>query len=187
MRELTRREFVAGVAAAALAARVKANPLGLPIGSQTYPHRQMISDGDFAGLLKDMPKLGLWLGGGFNYTFGTYGAFAALAGSHDIQFWAFAMLTMEKLLQIPLVPFVRAGITGDVFVYSNNANVTGGALGFRFGGGIHYYIIKQVGLGMETNFTVGPGFYPAPIACNAGSCVGFYGNWDFMFGARFAF
>ena len=61
MRELTRREFVAGVAAAALAARidVNANPLGLPIGSQTYPHRQMISDGDFAGLLKILKEIGV--------------------------------------------------------------------------------------------------------------------------------
>jgi sugar phosphate isomerase/epimerase len=56
---LTRREFVTGVMAAALAARVKANPLGLPIGSQTYPHRQLIKDGDFAGLLKTLKEIGV--------------------------------------------------------------------------------------------------------------------------------
>jgi sugar phosphate isomerase/epimerase len=33
--------------------------LGLPIGSQTYPHRQRIKDGDFAGLCKDMAALGV--------------------------------------------------------------------------------------------------------------------------------
>jgi sugar phosphate isomerase/epimerase len=38
---------------------VHANPLGLPIGSQTYPHRQRIKDGDFAGLCKDMAALGI--------------------------------------------------------------------------------------------------------------------------------
>ena len=59
MPELTRREFVAGVAAAALVARVRASPLGLPIGSQTYPHRQMISGGDFAGLLKILKEIGV--------------------------------------------------------------------------------------------------------------------------------
>ena len=62
MRELTRREFVATVAAAGAVARltrVTANPLGLPIGSQTYPHRQMISDGDFAGLLKILKDIGV--------------------------------------------------------------------------------------------------------------------------------
>jgi sugar phosphate isomerase/epimerase len=37
----------------------EANPLGLPIGSQTYPHRQRIQDGDFAGLCADMKQLGV--------------------------------------------------------------------------------------------------------------------------------
>jgi sugar phosphate isomerase/epimerase len=36
-----------------------ANPLGLPIGSQTYPHRQRIKQGDFAGLCADMAALGV--------------------------------------------------------------------------------------------------------------------------------
>ena len=34
-------------------------PLGLPIGSQTYPHRQRIKNGDFAGLCKDMAAIGI--------------------------------------------------------------------------------------------------------------------------------
>jgi sugar phosphate isomerase/epimerase len=34
-------------------------PLGIPIGSQTYPHRQRIKDGDFAGLCKDMAAIGV--------------------------------------------------------------------------------------------------------------------------------
>ena len=59
MREMTRREFVAGVMAAGLAARVNASPLGLPIGSQTYPHRQLIAAGDFAGLLKTLKEIGV--------------------------------------------------------------------------------------------------------------------------------
>lgn len=59
MRAMSRREFVAGVLAASLAARLKASPLGLPIGSQTYPHRQMIRDGDFAGLLKTLKEIGV--------------------------------------------------------------------------------------------------------------------------------
>ena len=36
-----------------------ANAMGLPIGSQTYPHRQRIKDGDFAGLCRDMSNLGV--------------------------------------------------------------------------------------------------------------------------------
>lgn len=38
---------------------LSANPLGMPIGSQTYPHRQRIKDGDFAGLCRDMAQLGI--------------------------------------------------------------------------------------------------------------------------------
>ncbi len=67
MTALTRREFfqktaAGGAVAGFLAAggvRLRANPLGLPIGSQTYPHRARIQSGDFAGLLKDMKAIGI--------------------------------------------------------------------------------------------------------------------------------
>jgi sugar phosphate isomerase/epimerase len=57
---ISRRAFVgaAGVLPS-LALRLRANPLGMPIGSQTYPHRQRIKDGDFAGLCKDLASLGI--------------------------------------------------------------------------------------------------------------------------------
>lgn len=42
-----------------LVRELRANPLGLPIGSQTYPHRQRIKDGDFAGLCRDLAALGV--------------------------------------------------------------------------------------------------------------------------------
>ncbi len=67
MTALTRREFfqrtaaggaVAGLLAAA-GVRLHANPLGLPIGSQTYPHRARIQSGDLAGLLKEMKAIGI--------------------------------------------------------------------------------------------------------------------------------
>ena len=67
MAAMTRREFVkksgtdlalAGMLAAG-ATRLAAAPLGLPIGSQTYPHRLMIRDGNFAGLLKALSDLGV--------------------------------------------------------------------------------------------------------------------------------
>src|SRR5215207_7351292 len=69
MDAMTRREFfrktvtdsaVAGLLVAAAGTRAGASPpLGLPIGSQTYPHRERIVKGDFAGLLKDMKALGI--------------------------------------------------------------------------------------------------------------------------------
>jgi sugar phosphate isomerase/epimerase len=65
MARMSRREFfgktgeaaVAGVLAAR-ATRLRANPLGLPIGSQTYPHRAMLKQ-DFPGLLKQLADLGV--------------------------------------------------------------------------------------------------------------------------------
>ena len=38
---------------------LNANPLGLPIGSQTWPHRAMIKDGNLAGLAATMSGLGV--------------------------------------------------------------------------------------------------------------------------------
>jgi sugar phosphate isomerase/epimerase len=68
MAAISRREFfrkaatdatVTGFLAAGGVAALGANPLGLPIGSQTYPHRQMIKDGSFADLLKTLKGIGV--------------------------------------------------------------------------------------------------------------------------------
>jgi sugar phosphate isomerase/epimerase len=59
---LSRRSFLRSSAAGAALAGVAplgANPLGLPLGSQTYPHRQRIKDGDLAGLCRDFADLGI--------------------------------------------------------------------------------------------------------------------------------
>ena len=67
MPAVSRREFlkktatdaaVAGFLAAGVA-ELRANPLGLPIGSQTYPHRAMIKEGNFSGLLKTLADAGV--------------------------------------------------------------------------------------------------------------------------------
>ena len=63
-----------------MAATLEANLLGMPIGSQTYPHRQRIKDGDFAGLCKDMAELGI---GSIELCSPGYGEFSSLAdGKH---------------------------------------------------------------------------------------------------------
>jgi sugar phosphate isomerase/epimerase len=66
MAGISRREFVkttaVGTAAAGLLAsgvKLQANPLGLPIGSQTYPHRAEILKGNFAGVLKELKQIGV--------------------------------------------------------------------------------------------------------------------------------
>ncbi len=67
MPEHSRRAFLKKSTASAVVAgllpesarRLCASPLGLAIGSQTYPHRQRIKDGDFAGLCRDLKELGV--------------------------------------------------------------------------------------------------------------------------------
>ena len=84
MSGISRREFVkrsaTGVAFAGFLSagsrELRASPLGLPIGSQTYPHRQRIKDGDFAGLCKDMAALGV---GSLELCSPGYEEFASLA------------------------------------------------------------------------------------------------------------
>ncbi len=50
---------MAGFLAAGAGATLSGNPLGMPIGSQTYPHRTMIRDGNFPGLLKELKSIGV--------------------------------------------------------------------------------------------------------------------------------
>jgi sugar phosphate isomerase/epimerase len=64
MAPISRRGFFKAVAADAvvagfLADRLHANPLGLPIGSQTYPHRALIKEGRFADLLTTLKGIGV--------------------------------------------------------------------------------------------------------------------------------
>ena len=67
MTAMTRREFVkiAGTEAivagmlAGTGTTLGAKPLGLPIGSQTWPHRAMIKDGNFTGMLAALKILGV--------------------------------------------------------------------------------------------------------------------------------
>ncbi len=67
MREISRSEFVkstaigvsaAGILASVGATSLSANPLGLPIGSQTWPMRMLIEQ-DFPGTLKQMSDIGV--------------------------------------------------------------------------------------------------------------------------------
>src|SRR5712675_3317833 len=65
MSAISRREFVKNVAAQATAAgflfsgtlELRANPLGMPIGCQTWPVREMIAK-DFPGTIKQLAQAG---------------------------------------------------------------------------------------------------------------------------------
>src|SRR5262245_24426596 len=61
---ISRREFLAGSAGMAMAgvvggsSRAAASPLGLPIGSQTWPHRAALK-ANLAGVLKELSSIGV--------------------------------------------------------------------------------------------------------------------------------
>lgn len=76
MSAMSRRNFLRATAAVAASGLLRANPLGIPIGSQTYPHRQRIKDGDLAGLCKDLAALGV---GAIELCSPGYGEFSSLA------------------------------------------------------------------------------------------------------------
>jgi sugar phosphate isomerase/epimerase len=84
MTGISRREFLKQSAATSAATALlpiavrgmPMNPLGLPIGSQTWPHRQRIADGDLAGLCRDMAAIGI---GSIELCSPGYAEFAGLA------------------------------------------------------------------------------------------------------------
>ncbi len=171
---------------------VSVNPFGVQAAFDGFSTGGYKFAADFAANLKNMEKFGVWIGGGFAYGHPSYSCFSFTGAgcAHDIQLQVFVRITLEKLMKIPLVPYVQAGLGGDVLVYAGSN--LGGAFDLRLGGGIHYYILKQLGLGVETNFTFGPGIYPRAgtgLACGAtnGTCISFFGNWDFLLGGRFHF
>lgn len=145
------------------------------------------------GLVARPGKLTLWVGG--NFAFAT--AVPTTRPRHDVQLAAWVMLTFERFLKIPLVPSVRAGFALD-FVLSDalgmttfDTNIYAG--GFRFGGGLHWYVTPRIGVGIDTNFTLGGASYPTLFsrACVAGptpttTCGGFFGTWDIGAGALFS-
>jgi hypothetical protein len=132
---------------------------------------------NFAGLVANLSKVSLWLGGEVNVGGREYVAF--------IEPGIFLLVSLEKLVQkIPLVPMIRAGFSGPIYVpYGFAGAIVGGAFQVKVGGGAYYFLTKNVGLGAETNFGFGPGFAKPLNAV----VVSFAGYWDFSLGAKFAF
>lgn len=131
---------------------------------------------DVMGIIANPGKLTLWLGGEVNV--GGRGNLALLEPG------IFVALSFEKLLQIPLVPILRIGFSGPIYIPwgFNGATVFGG-FDFKVGGGVYYFLTKNIGVGGELNFAFGPGF----VSVNNVLGVGFNGYVDFLAGARFAF
>jgi hypothetical protein len=132
---------------------------------------------DIAGRLKEFSKASLWLGGEVNV--GGRGNFAMIEPG------VFVMVTLEKLLNIPLVPLVSFGISGPVYIpYGFNGAFLYGAFQVKFGGGVYYFLTKNIGVGADLHLGVGAGFFK-----DAADRLfyGFQGSADFLAGVRFAF
>src|SRR5262249_25463935 len=145
---------------------------------------------DVLGRIANAGKLTLWLGGEFNV--GGVPNYALLEPGIVFQ------LSFERMLHIPLVPYVKTGFAGGIDVYyrhdtcytSNgapfvcNRAASAGDFWFKFGGGIHYFLTRNIGLGLETNFALGAHIYDNG---NNGTNSYFRGYVDFLLGAVFTF
>ena len=168
------------------------HPLGVQVRFDGLSTGGYHMDLDFSMRFMTYTKIAMWVGGGFNWTYPSYSCHLSnnpTGCANDFQLWGFLMITFERLMRFPLVPFVQGGLGVDVLPYPTGAgNLTGAALAIRVGGGVHYYIIKHLGLGAETHLTMGPLFYPPGIiGVQGGNAVSTYASWDLVFGVRAAF
>lgn len=64
-----------------------------------------------------------------------------------------------KVRPIPLVPYVRLDAFFS-YIFNRYCGDNGFAFGGRAAGGAKYYLTRNLGVGLETAFTLGPGIYP---------------------------
>jgi hypothetical protein len=154
-----------------------AAPLGVQVYLQSPAAATYKFALDFSGKVADLAKLTLWVGGELDL-----GGQLSLA---QIEPGVFITLTLEKLLDIPLVPMVTAGLTFPVNVVhegSNNAAV--GGFGVKVGAGVYYFVIKNLGVGGEMHFAFA-GAFRCDGAGGVESC--WSGFWDLAAGVKAAF
>ena len=63
-----------------------------------------------------------------------------------------------KIQSLPLVPYAKADIA-FIGIYDRYCSDNGFAFGARVAGGVNYFLLKWLGLGIETGFTFGPAYY----------------------------
>jgi hypothetical protein len=164
-----------------------------PIGGQVFFDREdsiFKFSFDVLGRIANAGGLTFWLGGELNV--GGVANYALIEPGIVFQ------ISFEKLIKIPLVPHARFGFSGGVDNYygsgtcytpgvglfpCNNYSFTAGDFWVKLGGGLHYFIIKQVGLGIDTNFGLGVQIYDQ----NGARQTPFRGYFDFLVGAVFTF
>jgi hypothetical protein len=89
------------------------------------------------------------------------------------------------IARIPaLIPYAQLGL-GAAIMFNRPANDNGAGFVFRTGGGLKYFVTKNIGLGGELSVTMGPAWYSETCTnCNNGHTE-FYRAIDFALGAEF--
>jgi hypothetical protein len=89
------------------------------------------------------------------------------------------------IARIPaLIPYAQLGL-GATILFNRPANDDGAGFVFRTGGGLKYFVTKNIGLGGELSVTMGPAWYSETCTnCNNGHTE-FYRAIDFALGAEF--
>jgi hypothetical protein len=120
---------------------------------------------DIAGRVASGPRVGTFLGVGLKA--------GVKSGHAEAEPRFFVLLTLEKLLRIPLVPEVRLSVGGgaDIFYRTDHSatgpiiiSTTDWSIWFEAGVGFHYFVTRHVGLGAELTLAVGPFILAAPPA-----------------------
>ncbi len=144
----------------------------------------------FADYAYRVQKL-LWLDVGVDLVFGagqcdllqncSYGGGGYTVDPH-------AGIKVKWLPPIPLVPYAKVAVEG-IINYHRFCDDGGFALAGRISGGAKYFLLRNLGVGIETGFNAGPGFYNGTDCAgfNQKSHVEFYFAFDFGVGAEFIF
>lgn len=140
---------------------------------------------------------GLTVGGSCNTSaagFGRVYACGAFSTGSEIQ--PLAGVKLKFRTPIPLVPYARLDAFFS-YIFNRYCDDNGFAVGARAAGGAQYFLTRNLGVGLESGFTLGPSFYPngAPdknVGCYTNSYTypphnEFYGAFDLVVGGSYVF
>ena len=157
--------------------------------------------GDYNFRFYDMGGTTLWLNVGFALTLSGGctpvsvgpGMFGCTGFSSGGSIEPLAGLKAKFRVPIPLVPYARLDAFFS-YIFNRYCDDNGFGFGARAAGGAKYFLTRNIGVGVETGFTLGPAIFPkgAPAErCGTnyfyGAHTDFYAAFDVLFGAEFAF
>lgn len=153
---------------------------------------------DYGRLLSDAGAYSIWLDLGFNFVVGGCNV-AFLGANYDCsgaEFRPFGGVKLKFRTPIPLVPYAKLG-AGAPIVFNRFCDDNGFGAVVQAAGGVKYFLTRNIGVGVEGGFSLGPVAYRGVSASDAAcfskygyyydSHVEFYAAYDFQAGAEFVF